>query len=60
MAFVNAVAWVADQQDHHPDMVVSYNKCVISYSTHSVGGLSEADFLAAAKVDGLAKQPGKG
>lgn len=51
MAFVNAVAMVAHQQDHHPDMTVSYNKCVVTFSTHSVGGLSENDFICAAKVD---------
>ena len=53
MAFVNAVAWVSHQQDHHPDMTVGYNKCAIKYSTHSVGGLSENDFICAAKVDQL-------
>src|SRR2546423_11675479 len=55
MAFVNAVAWVAHQQDHHPDMEVGYNKCMVRYSTHSVGGLSENDFICAAKVDQLMK-----
>src|SRR4051794_8988825 len=44
MAFVNAVAWVAHGQDHHPDMEVGYNKCVVRFSTHSVGGLSDNDF----------------
>ncbi len=53
MAFVNAVAWISHEQDHHPDMDVSYNKCAIRYSTHSVGGLSENDFICAAKVDAL-------
>lgn len=53
MAFVNAVAWVAHQQNHHPDMEVGYNKCVVRYSTHSVGGLSENDFICAAKVEAL-------
>jgi 4a-hydroxytetrahydrobiopterin dehydratase len=53
MAFVNAVAWIANQQDHHPDLAVSYNKCVVSYSTHSAGGLTEKDFEAAATVDAL-------
>ena len=55
MAFVNAVAWIAHQQDHHPDMEVGYNKCTVRYSTHSVGGLSENDFICAAKVDQLIK-----
>lgn len=53
MAFVNAAAWVAHQQDHHPDMTVGYNKVTIAFSTHSVGGLSENDFICAAKIDAL-------
>ena len=53
MAFVNAVAWIANQQDHHPDMTVCYNKEGVVFSTHSVGGLSENDFICAAKVDAL-------
>jgi 4a-hydroxytetrahydrobiopterin dehydratase len=53
MAFVNAVAWVAHREDHHPDMEVGYNRCTVRYSTHSVGGLSENDFICAAKVDAL-------
>src|SRR4051812_18023301 len=56
MAFVNAVAWVAHGEDHHPDMEVGYNKCVVKYSTHSVGGLSENDFISAAKVNELKVQ----
>jgi 4a-hydroxytetrahydrobiopterin dehydratase len=53
MAFVNAVAWVANREDHHPDMEVGYNRCTVLYSTHSVGGLSKNDFICAAKVDAL-------
>ena len=53
MGFVNAVAWIANKEDHHPDMEVGYNKCVVKYSTHSVGGLSQNDFICAAKVDQL-------
>ena len=53
MAFVNVVAMVAHQQDHHPDMTVGYNTCRVDYSTHSVGGLSDNDFICAAKIDGL-------
>lgn len=53
MAFVNVVAMVAHQQDHHPDMTVSYNTCGVTFSTHIVGGLSESDFICAAKVDNL-------
>jgi 4a-hydroxytetrahydrobiopterin dehydratase len=53
MAFVNAVAWIANAEDHHPDMEVGYNYCRIEFSTHSVGGLSENDFICAAKLDAL-------
>jgi 4a-hydroxytetrahydrobiopterin dehydratase len=55
MAFVNAVAWMTHREDHHPDMAVGYNKCRVEYSTHSIGGLSENDFICAAKVDALFK-----
>lgn len=55
MAFVNAVGWIAHREDHHPDLVVSYNKCVVRYSTHSVGGVSENDFICAAKVETLSQ-----
>lgn len=51
IAFVNALAWVSHQQDHHPDLEVGYNRCVVRYSTHSVGGLSENDFICAARID---------
>ncbi len=53
IAFVNAVAWIANQEDHHPDLLVGYNKCRITYSTHAIGGLSENDFISAAKVNEL-------
>ncbi len=53
MAFVNAVAWIAHREDHHPDMTVGYNKVTVAFSTHSVSGLSENDFISAAKIDGL-------
>jgi 4a-hydroxytetrahydrobiopterin dehydratase len=53
MAFVNAVAWIANQQDHHPELVVNYNHCQVRYSTHAIGGLSENDFICAAKIDAL-------
>jgi 4a-hydroxytetrahydrobiopterin dehydratase len=55
MAFVNAVAWIAHREDHHPDLEVSYNRCTVRYSTHAIGGLSENDFICAAKVDALLK-----
>jgi 4a-hydroxytetrahydrobiopterin dehydratase len=53
MAFVNAAAWIAHQEDHHPDLAVSYNRCRVEWNTHSVGGLSENDFICAARVDAL-------
>jgi 4a-hydroxytetrahydrobiopterin dehydratase len=53
MAFVNAVAWIAHAEDHHPDMAVSYNKCRVQYSTHSIGGISENDFICAARIEAL-------
>ena len=54
MAFVNALAFVAHREDHHPDLGVHYNRCVVRFSTHDVGGLSENDFICAAKADALA------
>ena len=55
MAFVNAAAWVSHREDHHPDLEVGYNACRVRYSTHSVGGLSENDFICAAKLEALFK-----
>ncbi|MDB5967633.1 MAG: pterin-4-alpha-carbinolamine dehydratase [Hydrocarboniphaga sp.] len=54
LAFVNAVAYVATQEDHHPDIDFGYNTCTIRWWTHAVDGLSENDFICAAKVDRLA------
>lgn len=54
VAFVNAVAWIAQRQDHHPDLAVSYGHCKVSWSTHSAGGLTRNDFICAARVDALA------
>lgn len=53
MAFVNAVAWIAHREDHHPDLAVGYRQCVVRYSTHAIGGLSDNDFICAARVDAL-------
>jgi len=53
MAFVNAVAWVAHREDHHPDMSVGYNRCRVEFSTHSIGGISENDFICAAMIEAL-------
>lgn len=53
MAFVNAAAYVAHREDHHPDLLVGYKTCRVTYTTHAIGGLSENDFICAAKLDGL-------
>ena len=53
MAFVNAAAYVAHREDHHPDMLVGYKTCVVTYTTHAIGGLSDNDFICAAKLDAL-------
>lgn len=53
MGFVNQVALIAQAEDHHPDMQVHYSRVVIEFSTHAIGGLSENDFIMAAKVDQL-------
>lgn len=53
MAFVNAVAWLAHGEDHHPDLQVGYDHCTVAYITHAIGGLSENDFICAAKVNRL-------
>jgi 4a-hydroxytetrahydrobiopterin dehydratase len=53
ISFVNAVAFVANAQDHHPDLSVHYNRCVVRFNTHDVKGLSETDFECAALVDAL-------
>lgn len=51
MAFVNALAYVAHAQDHHPDLGMHYDRAVVRYSTHDVGGLSDNDFICAAKAE---------
>ena len=53
MVIVNAVADVARSEDHHPTMLVSYNRCTLRFNTHSVQGISINDFICAAKVDAL-------
>lgn len=55
MSFVNAVAFIANREDHHPELEVGYKKCKVHYSTHSIKGLSENDFICAAKIDQLLK-----
>lgn len=57
IAFVNAVAWMAEGENHHPDMTVGYRRCTVAYTTHSAGGaLSMNDFICAAKADALYAQ----
>ena len=53
IAFVNASAWVSHHEDHHPDLSVHYNKCVVAYSTHDALGITLNDFICAAKLDAL-------
>ncbi len=53
IGFVNAIAWIANTQDHHPDLEVGYNRCKIKFSTHAAGGLTVNDFICAAKIDAL-------
>ncbi len=51
MGFINMVAWIAQQQGHHPDVTFGYNHCTITYSTHAIGGLSKNDFICAKLID---------
>ncbi len=53
MSFVNALAHIANVQDHHPDLEVGYGYCNVTYSTHAICGLSDNDFICAAKIDAL-------
>ncbi|HET9207317.1 MAG TPA: 4a-hydroxytetrahydrobiopterin dehydratase [Burkholderiaceae bacterium] len=53
MAFVNAVAGVADAEDHHPHLAVDYGRCLVRFNTHSAGGITRNDFICAAKIDVL-------
>lgn len=53
MAFANAIAWISHREDHHPDLTVGYNSCEVRYTTHAIDGLSENDFICAAKLDAL-------
>jgi 4a-hydroxytetrahydrobiopterin dehydratase len=53
MGFVNAVAWIANGENHHPDLEVGWGHCLVRYTTHAIGGLSQNDFICAAKIDAL-------
>jgi 4a-hydroxytetrahydrobiopterin dehydratase len=55
MSFINAVAHIANAEDHHPDLEIGYGMCRMKFTTHAIGGLSENDFICAAKVDALPK-----
>ena len=53
ISFVNALAFIANAQDHHPDLSVHYNRCIVRFNTHDVHGISATDFDCAARIDGL-------
>ena len=53
IGFVNAVAFIANAEDHHPDLAVSYSRCTVRFNTHDVQGISVSDFFCASKVDAL-------
>ncbi len=53
VAFVNATAWISHREDHHPDITLGYQQCRVEYTTHAIGGLSQNDFICAAKIDAL-------
>lgn len=53
VAFINAMAWVANSENHHPDFSAGYNYCVVNFTTHAIDGLSENDFICAAKISSL-------
>lgn len=53
IGFVNAVAFIANTQDHHPDLAVSYSQCTVRFNTHDVNGISVSDFFCASRVDAL-------
>jgi 4a-hydroxytetrahydrobiopterin dehydratase len=55
ISFVNAIAWICHTENHHPDLTVTYNHCIVRFSTHSVSGLSTNDFICAAKANALIK-----
>jgi len=57
MAFVNALAWIAHQEDHHPDLSVHYNRAVVRFSSHDAGALTLNDFICAAKAEALIQRP---
>jgi len=53
ISFVNAVAWLSNKENHHPELVVTFNKCIVRLTTHDEGGVGEKDFSLAKKIDSL-------
>jgi 4a-hydroxytetrahydrobiopterin dehydratase len=53
VAFINAMAWIANNEGHHPDFSAGYNYCDVGFTTHAIGGLSDNDFICAAKINAL-------
>lgn len=53
LSFVNAIGWIANRESHHPDLAVGYDYCVVTLTTHAIGGLSQNDFIVAARIDRL-------
>lgn len=56
MAFINALAWIANRENHHPEFSAGYNYCVVHFTTHAIGGLSENDFICAAHTNTLIEE----
>lgn len=56
MAFVNAIAWMANKENHHPDLELGYNYCNVTFMTHALKGLTHNDFICAAKIDQLIEE----
>ena len=56
IAFANAVAWIATTEGHHPEMTINYGTCLVRYTTHAIDGLSDNDFICAAKIDRMAAE----
>ena len=53
LAFVNALGWIAERENHHPDLELGWGRCRVRFSTHDVGGMSHNDFICAAKTEAL-------
>jgi 4a-hydroxytetrahydrobiopterin dehydratase len=53
MSFANNITDIAEQEDHHPDLTISYGQCIVEIWTHKINGLTESDFILAAKIDGI-------